>query len=162
MNARAFTLAGRAIRPSTRCLVVPRPLQRRFASSEQQPSHLAQFYKTFTRPVAKVLLMAFFTYQLAYWAWVKLEADEIMAEREAYIAQLEDEIAFYNLPENKGELVRPRPVTEDRLRDMQMQLMLLEKRNAEVLAARAQAEKDGLKGHETSGQKKTAPWWKVW
>lgn len=35
------------------------------------------FYKTFTRPIAKVLLMATFTYQLAYWAWVKLETDEV-------------------------------------------------------------------------------------
>ncbi|KAF3770700.1 hypothetical protein M406DRAFT_247643, partial [Cryphonectria parasitica EP155] len=40
------------------------------------------FYKTFTRPVAKVLLMAVFTYQLAYWGWVKLEQDEIRADRE--------------------------------------------------------------------------------
>ena len=27
--------------------------------------------------MAKVLLMATFTYQLAYWGWVKLEKDEI-------------------------------------------------------------------------------------
>ncbi|CZR57892.1 uncharacterized protein PAC_07781 [Phialocephala subalpina] len=39
------------------------------------------FYKTFTRPVAKVLLMATFTYQLAYWGWVKLEKDEIKREK---------------------------------------------------------------------------------
>lgn len=41
------------------------------------------FYKTFTRPVAKVLLMAIFTYQLAYWGWVKLEQDEIRDQRES-------------------------------------------------------------------------------
>lgn len=41
-----------------------------------------EFYKGFTRPIAKVLLVAVFTYQLAYWGWVKLEHDEIMAERE--------------------------------------------------------------------------------
>ncbi len=35
------------------------------------------FYKTFTRPIAKVLLMATFTYQLAYWGWQKLEKEEI-------------------------------------------------------------------------------------
>ena len=39
------------------------------------------FYKTFARPVAKVLLMATFTYQLVYWTWVKLEKDEIKKER---------------------------------------------------------------------------------
>lgn len=36
-----------------------------------------QFYKTFTRPVAKVLILAVFTYQVAYWSWNKLEADEL-------------------------------------------------------------------------------------
>lgn len=29
--------------------------------------------------------MAFFTYQLAYWGWTKLEHDEIMAEREGVL-----------------------------------------------------------------------------
>jgi hypothetical protein len=32
--------------------------------------------------VAKVLLMAVLTYQLIYWSWVKLETDEIRAERD--------------------------------------------------------------------------------
>jgi hypothetical protein len=31
--------------------------------------------------VAKVLLMATFTYQLAYWGWVKLEKEEIKRDR---------------------------------------------------------------------------------
>lgn len=39
-----------------------------------------QFYKTFTRPIAKVLLVAVFTYQVAYWGWLKLEADEVRAD----------------------------------------------------------------------------------
>lgn len=30
--------------------------------------------------------MAMFTYQLAYWGWVKLEQDEIRAEREGVFA----------------------------------------------------------------------------
>lgn len=30
--------------------------------------------------------MAMFTYQLAYWGWVKLEQDEIRAEREGVSA----------------------------------------------------------------------------
>lgn len=42
----------------------------------------SQFYRSFTRPIAKTLLIAVFTYQLAYWTWVKLETDEIRAERE--------------------------------------------------------------------------------
>lgn len=36
--------------------------------------------------------MAMFTYQLAYWGWVKLEQDEITAEREGEIAKLEAEV----------------------------------------------------------------------
>jgi hypothetical protein len=43
---------------------------------ERHKNAQSQFYKTFTRPIAKVLLLAVFTYQLAYWSWVKLETDE--------------------------------------------------------------------------------------
>ncbi|KAK4062520.1 uncharacterized protein Triagg1_9890 [Trichoderma aggressivum f. europaeum] len=46
----------------------------------KQPSPVAQFYKTFTRPIGKVLVLAVFTYQVAYWTWTKLEADEHIAE----------------------------------------------------------------------------------
>ncbi|KJZ75559.1 hypothetical protein HIM_05022 [Hirsutella minnesotensis 3608] len=45
-----------------------------------------QFYKTFTRPVAKVLLLAVFTYQVVYWSWVKLEADEARVEADCEIS----------------------------------------------------------------------------
>lgn len=44
----------------------------------------SQFYRTFTRPIAKTLLIAVFVYQLAYWSWVKLETDEIRAERDGW------------------------------------------------------------------------------
>ncbi|KAL2068672.1 hypothetical protein VTL71DRAFT_15010 [Oculimacula yallundae] len=50
------------------------------------------FYKTFTRPVAKVLLMATFTYQLAYWGWVYLEKGEIRRQKTAEIEGLEKEL----------------------------------------------------------------------
>lgn len=39
------------------------------------------FYKSFGRPIAKVFLGAVFTYQLAYWLWVKLETDEAKKEK---------------------------------------------------------------------------------
>ena len=52
----------------------------RIAKQFISPRQVA-FYKTFTRPVAKVLLLATFTYQLAYWTWVKLEKDEIKREK---------------------------------------------------------------------------------
>ncbi|KUI56737.1 hypothetical protein VP1G_04085 [Cytospora mali] len=93
MNTRPLSIASRLIRPSSRITAIRAPIQRRFASSEpQQPSPLSEFYKSFTRPVAKVLLMAMFTYQLVYWGWVKLEQDEITAERQGEIAKLEAEV----------------------------------------------------------------------
>ncbi|PTB62798.1 hypothetical protein BBK36DRAFT_1127800, partial [Trichoderma citrinoviride] len=55
----------------------------------------AQFYKTFTRPIGKVLVLAVFTYQVAYWTWVKLEADEHRAETDATIAALEKTVDEY-------------------------------------------------------------------
>ncbi|KFX98794.1 hypothetical protein O988_04201 [Pseudogymnoascus sp. VKM F-3808] len=50
------------------------------------------FYKTFTRPIAKALLLATFTYQLSYYLWVKLEKDEIKSERQNEILQLENQL----------------------------------------------------------------------
>ncbi|KAH0522173.1 hypothetical protein TsFJ059_006066 [Trichoderma semiorbis] len=61
----------------------------------KQPSPVAQFYKTFTRPIGKVLVLAVFTYQVAYWTWTKLEADEHRAEADATIAALESTVNEY-------------------------------------------------------------------
>ncbi|KAL5094084.1 hypothetical protein Trisim1_008194 [Trichoderma cf. simile WF8] len=61
----------------------------------KQPSPVAQFYKTFTRPIGKVLVLAVFTYQVAYWTWNKLEADEHRAEADATIAALESTVNEY-------------------------------------------------------------------
>ncbi|KLU88769.1 hypothetical protein MAPG_07753 [Magnaporthiopsis poae ATCC 64411] len=60
--------------------------------SSSQPSHTSNFYKTFGRPVFKVSLSAIFVYQLVYWAWVKLEQDEIREERTAEMASLEAQV----------------------------------------------------------------------
>ncbi|KAF4442384.1 hypothetical protein FACUT_2043 [Fusarium acutatum] len=64
--------------------------------ANKPPSPVSQFYRTFTRPIAKTLLIAVFTYQLAYWTWVKLETDEIRAERDATIEKLETTIKDYD------------------------------------------------------------------
>ncbi|KAK0751988.1 hypothetical protein B0T18DRAFT_81204 [Schizothecium vesticola] len=89
---RAMLLSPR--QPSTLTTSHPlRSLARRPYSTQQQPpSATGDFYKTFTRPVAKCLLFALFTYQLTYWAWLKLEQDEIKMERRAEIAQLENQV----------------------------------------------------------------------
>lgn len=95
-------------------------------------NHLPQvgFYKTFTRPIAKVMLMAVFTYQVAYWSWIKLEKDEIKAQKSgesalaglrrvrvwgganllgiAEIKELEDELQkLIKLAEEAGIKVKP-------------------------------------------------------
>lgn len=67
--------------------------RRQYSTAPPKPkSATGDFYKTFTRPVAKTLLIAMFTYQCLYWGWVKLEQDEIKEERTAEIAQLEAEV----------------------------------------------------------------------
>ncbi|KAL7816990.1 hypothetical protein V8C44DRAFT_355993 [Trichoderma aethiopicum] len=75
---------------------------RQYATTKQQPSSgsAAQFYKTFTRPIGKVLVLAVFTYQVAYWTWVKLEADEHRAETDATIAELEKTVEEYQRAKN--------------------------------------------------------------
>lgn len=90
MLSRSITTAGRRLRPSAALSGSLVQRQLRFASSQGSPT--TNFYKTFTRPVAKVLLMAIFTYQLAYWGWVKLEQDEIRDQREKEITGLEAEV----------------------------------------------------------------------
>ncbi|GKT49307.1 uncharacterized protein ColSpa_09488 [Colletotrichum spaethianum] len=61
--------------------------------AEKRPSIVANFYKTFTRPVLKTLLMATLTYQIAYWSWTKLEQDEIREEKGREIEGLEARVA---------------------------------------------------------------------
>ncbi|KAI1199520.1 hypothetical protein F5X97DRAFT_117205 [Nemania serpens] len=60
------------------------------------------FYKTFGRPVAKVFLLAIFTYQLAYYFWVRMEQDEMRAEVQATISDLEARI-------ERLEQAKPKP-----------------------------------------------------
>ncbi|KAF5540953.1 hypothetical protein FPHYL_11969 [Fusarium phyllophilum] len=92
MNSTALT----RLRPmiASRNLYMRRQSKRTYAN--KPPSPVSQFYRTFTRPIAKTLLIAVFTYQLAYWTWVKLETDEIRAEREATIEKLETTIKDYD------------------------------------------------------------------
>ncbi|KAL7931217.1 hypothetical protein V8C35DRAFT_310699 [Trichoderma chlorosporum] len=80
-----------------RCLAaaVPRVASPARSYATKQPGAAAQFYKTFTRPIGKVLVLAVFTYQVAYWTWTKLEADEHRAETDATIAALETTVNEY-------------------------------------------------------------------
>ncbi|KAM9880176.1 hypothetical protein VDGL01_05760 [Verticillium dahliae] len=72
--------------------ILLRPATRSYATANKPPSAVANFYKTFTRPTLKVLLMATLTYQIAYLAWTKLEMDEIKAERTQEVQTLEAQV----------------------------------------------------------------------
>ncbi|KAG9230242.1 hypothetical protein BJ875DRAFT_488168 [Amylocarpus encephaloides] len=92
MRSQSFT------RPTSRTMY-----QRRWNSTEKPVSPHAGFYKTFTRPIAKVLLMATLAYQIVYWSWVKLEKDEIKAQKIAEIKELEEELQkLIKLAEDAG------------------------------------------------------------
>ncbi|KAK5993193.1 hypothetical protein PT974_06621 [Cladobotryum mycophilum] len=72
------TLPTRSL-AALRAATSPQRLPRR-SYATKQPNPTSEFYKTFTRPVGKVLVLAIFTYQVAYWTWTKLEADEVREE----------------------------------------------------------------------------------
>ncbi|CAM1508480.1 Fc.00g053280.m01.CDS01 [Cosmosporella sp. VM-42] len=87
-----------------RAVVPRRGMTRGYAT--KQPSVTAQFYKQFTRPMAKALLLAVFTYQLTYWSWVKLETDEIRAERDTEIATLEAKVDAYGKSKSEDKAAK--------------------------------------------------------
>ncbi|CAJ2507845.1 Uu.00g090310.m01.CDS01 [Anthostomella pinea] len=62
------------------------------ASAPPPKPNPAAFWKTFGRPIAKVFLGAIFTYQLAYYFWVRLEHDEVKSDMQATISDLEARI----------------------------------------------------------------------
>ncbi|KAK7966143.1 uncharacterized protein PG986_000420 [Apiospora aurea] len=79
---RIAAAAARPLRTLSRGVAAPttqhRLLQqhsRRLYSSEPPPRPQS-FNKAFSRPIFKVALMAIFTYQLAYYGWLRLEQNE--------------------------------------------------------------------------------------
>ncbi|OHE93171.1 hypothetical protein CORC01_11488 [Colletotrichum orchidophilum] len=106
MAARSSTMIlSRALR--SQCTPqMPRTELRLYSTSvdgEKRPSIVGNFYKTFTRPVLKVLLMATFTYQVAYWSWTKLEQDEIRGEKNKEIDGLEARVAELQTGKGSGD-----------------------------------------------------------
>ncbi|PSK55228.1 hypothetical protein B9Z65_2617 [Elsinoe australis] len=50
------------------------------------------FWKSFGRPIAKVFLGAMFTYQLTYFAWLKLESIEEKFDKDGEVKRLEAQL----------------------------------------------------------------------
>ncbi|KAK8101572.1 hypothetical protein PG999_011946 [Apiospora kogelbergensis] len=71
---------------------VPRPAQPLLLLLPAEPEHKS-FIKVFGRPIFKVALMAIFTYQLAYYGWLRLEQNETREVLNDTIADLETRIA---------------------------------------------------------------------
>ncbi|KAJ6787581.1 hypothetical protein PWT90_00664 [Aphanocladium album] len=72
-------------------------------ATEQSANPTASFYKTFSRPIAKVMILAVFTYQVAYWSWTKLEADEAREKIDSEIDILEKKVNEYKESKAAGK-----------------------------------------------------------
>ncbi|KAG9206335.1 hypothetical protein G6514_005062 [Epicoccum nigrum] len=59
----------------------------------KEPSRVGAFYKSFSAPILKCFLGALFTYQLAYFGWMKLETIEEAYEKKEEIRGLRGELA---------------------------------------------------------------------
>ncbi|KAI5838913.1 hypothetical protein DFP73DRAFT_599197 [Morchella snyderi] len=90
-----------------RALLVPRPLLRAGGQTtrrgmaemaappppqKKEVSKHIGFYKEFGRPLSKVFLVSFFTYQACYWAWLKLEKEEVQRGKEEEVKGLMAEV----------------------------------------------------------------------
>lgn len=58
----------------------------------QQSNPHRDFYKQFSRPVAKNFLIAVLTYQVLYYAWLKMESIEVKEEKGSEMKALEGEL----------------------------------------------------------------------
>lgn len=52
--------------------------------------------------------------------------------------------------------------SNDQIRDYKMQLMKLEQRNQETLAAMKKVEEEAAKTQIATDNTKSSPWWKIW
>ncbi|KAH0605122.1 uncharacterized protein H6S33_005104 [Morchella sextelata] len=62
------------------------------APQKKEVSKHIGFYKELGRPLSKVFLMSFFTYQACYWAWLKLEKEEVQRGKEEEVKGLMAEV----------------------------------------------------------------------
>ncbi|KAH7391961.1 hypothetical protein BKA66DRAFT_439739 [Pyrenochaeta sp. MPI-SDFR-AT-0127] len=69
------------------------PSSRSNSNSEpKEPSRVGAYYKSFGSPVLKSFLGALFTYQIIYYAWMKLETIEEQHDKNTEIKDLQQEL----------------------------------------------------------------------
>ncbi|KAK5460854.1 hypothetical protein LTS15_002917 [Exophiala xenobiotica] len=94
-------------RRSTRTLSTTHPFRQQAqpqppypsSSDAPAPEKPVNFYKTHGRAFFKAITLAFLTYQIAYWAWLTLETEEIKDQKNREIKSLEREVRL--LEENR-------------------------------------------------------------
>ncbi|KPI45412.1 uncharacterized protein AB675_705 [Cyphellophora attinorum] len=92
---------------STRSFTTTRSRQQELPTDQNY-----NFYRTHGRAFFKTFTLAFLTYQVLYWSWLTLEAEEEKDAKNAQIKSLEGEIRL--LREGRGSHTAPGSVTEGR------------------------------------------------
>jgi len=59
---------------------------------DYDPDVRPSVYKTHGRALFKALTLAFFSYQVVYWAWLTVETEEVKDEKNREISSLESEV----------------------------------------------------------------------
>jgi hypothetical protein len=65
---------------------------RPFRQEHSDPLAHRNFYRTHGRALFKALTLAFFTYQVVYWAWLVVETEGVMREKNREIQSLESQV----------------------------------------------------------------------
>lgn len=84
--------------------ISPRLLQPSPASSETEEVR-PNFYRTHGRAFFKAITLAFFSYQVFYWAWLTLETEEIRDQKNREISSLESEVRLLDEGRRSHRLV---------------------------------------------------------
>ncbi|KAF3005787.1 hypothetical protein E8E13_007509 [Curvularia kusanoi] len=99
------TRAAQLLRSTTTRQLLTRPTRRQLSIEPQtspsppppqppkEPSRVGAFYKSFSAPILKCFLGALFTYQLAYFGWMKLESIEEAHDKKTEIKGLQEKLA---------------------------------------------------------------------
>jgi len=98
MNCSRLALRALYRRPGrTLATKLPHPARpftksRTLQQSQHAPEQPVNVYKSHGRALLKALTLAFFSYQVVYWAWLILETEELKEDKDREIKALENEV----------------------------------------------------------------------